>query len=89
MVYANHKHKSLTGFSIHDIKGKSPMIFYKKDVPDCPRLVMLENLRKDSFWTGEVVNYTKSGKELVLSMTIFGICYEGRKYFVALKKQAR
>ncbi len=88
ILYANGKHKKLTGYKTEEVIGEKPRMFQGKNTSDKVKKEMRQELSKSSFWHGRVVNYKRSGEETYINLVIFAITYEGHKYYVALKKVA-
>lgn len=86
ILYANKRHKKLTGYSTEEIAGKTPRVFQGKNTSAKTKREMRDDLKRSSFWHGEVINYRKNGEEIHVNVVIFAICYEGKKYYIALKK---
>jgi PAS domain S-box-containing protein len=86
ILYANKLHKKLTGYSTSEVANKTPKIFQGAKTSEQTRKEMHKELSRSSFWHGTVVNYRKNGEEISVNLLIFAICYEGHKYYVALKK---
>ena len=88
ILYTNKKHKKLTGYSPKELIGKTPKELQGKNTSDKIRKEIRDGLHKSSFWNGHVINYQKNGEEISINLVIFAICYEGHKYYVALKKMS-
>jgi hypothetical protein len=86
ILYSNKPHKKLMGYENSELFGKSPKIFQGElTSKDSTKNIRLE-LEVSNFWSGNIINYTKTKKQIEIVIVIFGIIYEGKKYFVALKK---
>jgi len=86
VLHGNKKHCKLTGYQNKEIIGKSPKTFQGKLTADGVKRDIRESLSKSSFWHGDVINYKKDGTSQKINLIIFGICFDGNKYYVALKK---
>ena len=85
ILHSNKAHKKLTGYSNEDLVGQSCKIFHGKNTSQKVKREVEEDLKRGSFWHGTIVNYHKNGVGASIDMTIFAICFEGKKYYVALK----
>lgn len=88
ILYANRKHKTLTGYTNDELVGYVPRKFQGKNTSEKVREDIRKELKRNSFWYGNTINYKKDGTEIEIQLFIFAICFEGEKYYVALKKLA-
>jgi PAS domain S-box-containing protein len=86
ILYANKKHKTLTGYTNDEVIGYVPRKFQGKNTSDSVKRDIRKELKKSSFWHGNTINYKKNGVETEIQLFIFAICFEGEKYYVSLKK---
>ena len=89
IIYANKKHELLTGYKAAEIAGKNPKIFQGRNTSRKTIEDMISKLSSSDFWDGDIVNYTKFGREYIARLTIFGIKLDGEKYYVAIKRNRR
>lgn len=85
IICANKKHQKLTGYKNAELIGKSPLVF-RKDQTDDPAIK--RDLLEHHFYTGNVINYTKSGNEYSINLTIMGVIIEGRRFYCCIKNPA-
>ena len=88
-LYANKRHQKLTGYSNDEIVGKTPDMFIGKNTLEKTINSAQEGLKNSSFWNGIITNIRKDGTETLVDLLIFAICYEGKNYFVVLKRSIR
>ncbi len=86
ILYANKHHQRLMGYSVNELIGERPTKFQGKNTSEQTKKQMRDELKKSSFWHGNVINYRKDGSEVSVNLVIFAICYEGKKFYVVLKK---
>lgn len=85
IICANKRHQKLTGYNSQELVGLSPIVF-RKGQPDDTSIK--RDLLAYHFFNGNVINYTKSGKEQCINLTIMGVIIEGRRFYCCIKNPA-
>jgi hypothetical protein len=86
ILYSNMAHDKLTGYTNVELIGESPKIFQGKNTNRDTVLDIKKSLFECSYWSGNIINYTKDGIEIDIHLLIFGIIFQDVKYFVVYKK---
>ncbi|GET33667.1 hypothetical protein PbJCM13498_25300 [Prolixibacter bellariivorans] len=68
--YVNPRFSSLTGYSLEDVKGRSPRIMNPGHLPEEDFNTMLAALRQGKEWKGEFLNRKKDGKYYWENVTV-------------------
>lgn len=68
--YVNPRFSALTGYSLEDVKGRSPRIMNPGHLPEEDFHAMLSSLRQGKEWKGEFLNRKKNGSFYWENVTI-------------------
>jgi len=68
--YVNPRFSALTGYSLEDVKGRSPRIMNPGHLPEEDFHTMLSSLRQGKEWKGEFLNRKKNGSFYWETVTI-------------------
>ena len=77
----NKAHENLLGYSLNELKDKTPKIH----LGDAFEKV-LEDIKNQGFFLGEVISTRKDGKKLHLILNAFPVKVRGKTYYVGLKQ---
>lgn len=66
IIYVNEAESKLTGLSREDLIGKKTNIYGEDESMGATQLGILKSTLNDGEWRGEVVNYDKDGKRVIL-----------------------
>ena len=80
-VLINKAHEDLLGYTLEDLKGKTPRIHLGKHYEK-----VLKDINEKGYFSGEVECITKDGRKLNCYLTAYKIEANGKTYYVGIKK---
>lgn len=73
IIDVNDAFSEITGYSRDEVLGKNPSILQSKSNDKKFYDELWESLRRDGFWSGEILNHKKNGEEYFESTTISSV----------------
>lgn len=70
ILYVNKAFTDLTGYTMEDVRGKTPRILQGKRTDPMLLQVLKRRLREEEHFRGETVNYRKDGSEYIIEWEI-------------------
>lgn len=87
-LYVNEAFTKITGYTLEELKGKTPRILQGKNTDMDLIAKLKKSLQNDEYFSGSTINYTKDGKEYFVEWNISPIKDENGKtiYFTSVQK---
>lgn len=86
--YVNPIFSEITGYSLEEVRGKSPLILRSAKTPAAVLLDIRKHIEAGTVWKGELVNRIKNGEERWQRVSISPIFDQGRRitHYVAVEE---
>jgi PAS domain S-box-containing protein len=87
-IYVNRAFTEMSGYTIEDLKGKTPKILQGEKTNREVIKTLKETLLRDEFFQGETVNYRKDGSEYYVEWNISPIKDKNSKtiYYISIQR---